>query len=184
MHTSIICGRIGAAALISVALIGYSNAPSLKAAKVMILKPDVFLRFTCDQQEKVGVVKTIIDFLINKRFTVLDRAGIQREYGVQLLDVDIAALREHQQIVDVRMFPHSGESYSFTITTKPPTHRDHEFEESVIRLLSVDLGCDIYDRSENLNDSDSDTLALFEITVKNLRNEFEEAERLRGRGRI
>lgn len=157
----------------------YAVQSPVKAQQV--LNSDLALHFTCKQTAHHEVTYRILAFLASNGFSVLDRAALQKEHGVHLLDVDLLAIKDKEQIVTVRLFPRSNGSFSLSLLTKPPTTRDAIFEANVLRLLSTDLKCTVYQRSENINNASK--LTLFESTIQTLMKQFNEAERLRGQSR-
>ena len=145
-----------------------------------VLYADFALHFKCGQLQKTDVSSKFFSWLIRHGFRVLDRAKVQNEHGVYLLEVDLVAIHSNGNLFDLKLFPRSA-FYSTSLITPPPTKRNTELELNIVKFITEDLSCSITQTTRGTNDIGSEV--LYENVKGRILNQFLELERLQGKAR-
>ena len=152
----------------------------LPAYAQSVLHTDLALHFKCDQLQKTDVSTKFSGWLIRHGFRVLDRAKVQNEHGVFLLEVDLVAIHSNGNLFDLKLFPRSAVYFS-TLITPPPTKRNAELELSIVKFITEDLPCAITQTTKGTNDVGSEV--LYENVKGRILNQFLELEGLQGKAK-
>jgi len=128
------------------------------------LSPDLALQFVCADTERSRLEDAAVEFLHDKDFQVLNVGRVQRDHGVNVLDVDISALDKNERAIQIMSLPPSQGTFDLLFTSKPPTNRDRNFESALIDFVSSTMKCDLRHITRYQNGADkTDFFESYEV---------------------
>lgn len=150
------------------------NASTLYPGQV--LSPDSAFLFDCKGEDKSVLETNIEGFLLSKGFRVLNLGKIQREHKIHTLETDIIGLDQKRGIIEFVSLPSSKGTYSVGFTSRPPTRRSFDIDESLLAFTKNKLKCEIRQRSGGENGME--TKRFYDAEVQRIEGLFLEAKEL------